>query len=117
MKNTRRKLVKGTRRLVGKCAEGLCQHDDSSWCEEEKPKVPHAKTCFMGGYRGPTECCQGKCRHAINCNCAAGDTVDREYLLESIRSSWAELGANLLRLREFDSKKSRKRTARSPITK
>lgn len=44
------------------------------------------KRCPIAGYTGPTECCEGKCRHRVNCNCAGGQTVDRSYVLERISS-------------------------------
>lgn len=48
--------------------------------------MTHSKTCYLGGYRGPTKCCQGKCRHRINCNCPAGNLIDRQYIEDRIRS-------------------------------
>lgn len=48
--------------------------------------MKHSKTCYLGGYRGPTKCCSGKCLHKINCNCPGGETIDRAYIEERIRS-------------------------------
>lgn len=67
--------------------------------KKEAAATPHEKTCYIGGYRGPTDCCEGNCRHRVNCNCAAGETADREYLLETIRGLRAQIRFNQRRLK------------------
>lgn len=51
----------------------------------------HSKTCPLGGYKGPSKCCGGKCRHSMNCCCPGGETIDRAYVLETISRLKAEI--------------------------
>ena len=53
--------------------------------------MTHAKTCHLGGYRGPTDCCEGKCLHRVNCNCKANDRVTKEYVQEQIAALRLEI--------------------------